>query len=112
MAINIGCDKTSFIRNSLLNTEQLKLYLDFILEKNLLTKKIGKKGREEYVITPKGNHFVKDFFYSVPQGPYCPKCGQEVDSKLEKKWMGLANKHLWYCSGCDKDSERPVLYPF
>ena len=56
-----GLNKSRFIHNCNLNWQQLNVYLDFLLMKNLITRKVEVDGSETFVTTQKGNFFVKEF---------------------------------------------------
>ena len=56
-----GWNKTRILRNCNLNSKQLKLYTEMLLEKKFLSKKIYYNGQEKLITTEKGNEFVKNF---------------------------------------------------
>jgi predicted transcriptional regulator len=56
-----GLNKSRFLHNCNLNWEQLNVYLDFLLLKNMIARKVGVDGSGKLVTTQKGNFFVKEF---------------------------------------------------
>ena len=110
MALKMGFDKKRVMCEFQLNNEQLELYLDLLLEKNLLVKRTNEKGRENYSVSLKGTQFVQDFYYSIVEGPFCPQCDLELDSRIKSKWLGLADEHVWHCGSCNKEYEKPKDY--
>ena len=110
VATKVGLNKASDMSKSQLSNEQLELYLEMLLEKKLLAKKTDEKGREKYVLTMKGNIFITDFYYSIAEGPFCTLCDYKLNSRVKKKWLGLASKNVWHCDNCNKDYDRPIFY--
>ena len=56
-----GLTKTQFIHCCNLNWQQLHVYLDFLLTKNLLSREVDVEGYEKFVTTRKGIFFLKEF---------------------------------------------------
>ena len=56
-----SCSKTRIFYDCSLNDQQLQLYLNFLLMKKLMARKVDKDGREKFVTTRKGKNFVKNF---------------------------------------------------
>jgi predicted transcriptional regulator len=61
MESKTGLNKSRFIHSCNLNWQQLNVYLDFLLMKNLIARKVEVDGSETFVTTQKGNFFVKEF---------------------------------------------------
>ena len=59
--------------------------------------KIGTRGPPVFSIDP----------YAVAEGPYCPKCGYELDEYTKISFFGWKDKYYWRCEPCDKLYRRP-----
>ncbi len=45
--------------------------------------------------------------YALAEGPYCPKCGYELDEYKKLSFFGWKDKYYWRCEPCDKLYRRP-----
>ena len=57
---NVGLNKKQVAYKSSHNHKEIAIYIDFLLETNLLAKTVDKDGQAIFVITELGKDFVKD----------------------------------------------------
>jgi uncharacterized protein with PIN domain len=58
-----------------------------------------------------GTYSIYNPAYIYVEGPYCPQCDYELDTKTGSTFLGLKVKHIWYCAQCKKDYKRKRDYP-
>jgi len=57
---NVVLEKTQVVYENSHNHKEIAIYIDCLLENNLLAKTVDKDGRVIFVITERGKDFVKD----------------------------------------------------
>ena len=71
---DVVSNKTQVAYKSSHKHKEISVYIDFLLETNLLAKRFDKDGRAIFVITERGKDFVKDYcILQTPQEEYPPE---------------------------------------
>jgi len=51
--------------------------------------------------------FPEENIYFYAEGPFCPYCNYELDSKIVPLFLGYSSRSCWYCEDCNKMFKRP-----